>query len=138
MDEERTPWWAYALTPFFLLFALIAWLFRVWWAIFIIILIIAIPLAIFGVFDKDKTTDFKNCPGYGFVRGLKKEGKIESFDRVEPDSGFLCEYSLDDEAAFVRFKHVGKELEAEVESEHGGNNEYDAALNGIEERGFHK
>lgn len=101
------------------------------------IVVVGLILGAFGVFDKTKTADFKNCPGYGFVRELRREHRIESFDRVEPDSGFLCEYSLDSEDAFVRFKRVGKELDIEVESHAGHSEAYDETLKAAENQGFH-
>jgi hypothetical protein len=71
-------------------------------------------LGAFGVFDKEKTPDSKGCPGYHFVRDLKVKGQIHTFAAVKPEDGWLCEYSLDNEDAEVRFKRTSGQLELEV------------------------
>jgi hypothetical protein len=95
--------------------------------------IVGIVLAALGVFDKTKTTDTRSCPGYNFVRDMQSEAEIESFDRVEPESGWLCEYSLNDEEAFVRFKKAGSELQLEIE---GRGEAYEAASSEAEAKGY--
>jgi len=115
------------------LLAIPALLFMGWRWLVGIFIIVAIILAAFGVFDKTKTTDTRSCPGYNFVRDMQSEATIESFDRVEPESGWLCEYSLNDEQAFVRFKKVGGELQLEIE---GRGEAYEAASSEAEAKGY--
>lgn len=105
-----------------------------WRWLFGLFVIVAIVLGILGVFDKTKSkTDTRSCPGYSYVRQMKSEGKIESFDRVEPESGWICEYSLNDEQAFMRFKKVEGELQLEIE---GNGEAYEAANKEAEAKGY--
>lgn len=53
--DEKTPWWAYALTPFVLLFALVAWLIRFWVGLVALLLFVGVILALFGGSHSDGT-----------------------------------------------------------------------------------
>ncbi|MFN8164501.1 MAG: hypothetical protein U0R26_11890 [Solirubrobacterales bacterium] len=115
------------------LLAIPALLVAAWRWIVGVFFVVAVCLGALGVFDKTKTADTTSCPGYGFVRDMEERGVIESFDRVEPESGWICEYSLNDEQAYVRFKKAGRELELEVA---GRGQAYEAADEEAERKGF--
>jgi hypothetical protein len=51
---------------------------------------------------------------------MKAKAQIGSFKSVEPESGWLCEYSLNGEEAFVRFKRSQSDLELEIEGRGNG------------------
>lgn len=68
-----------------------------------------------GAFDKPSAPESKDCPGYQMVRDLKTKGQIDTFRSVQPDQGWQCEYSLDNDDASIRFKRQGGQLQMEVD-----------------------
>ena len=111
-DEDASGWWLLAAVPVLL------W--RARYAVFWILVLGAGALGALGVVDfgKDSAPERPNCAGYSFVRKLKTKSQINTFESVKPETGWNCEYSLDNEDALVRFKRTtGKQLELEIEGQ---------------------
>lgn len=129
-DDDRMGWLDWLLfVPGILI---IGWR----WMIGLFI-IAAIGLGALGVFDKDEAPEVTNCAGYSFVRELRREAQIDEFQSVEPESGWACEYSLNDEEAFVRFKRARGGLELEIEGSGRSNDAYAGASELADAQGYH-
>jgi hypothetical protein len=103
--------------------------------LFGLFIVVSVILGVLGVFDKDEAPESRRCLGYSWVRDMESAGQIDEFLAVEPEDGWACEYSLDDEAASLRFRQGQKELEVEIEGR-GSSDAYDAAVAEAESRGF--
>lgn len=109
-EDDDLRWWHWVIAIPLLLFAGWRWLLG-------LVFVGAVIAGALGIFDKTPAPEIRKCPGYAFVHRMERAGQIDSFASVKPESGWLCEYTVEDEETEIRFRRVrgGRELELEFE-----------------------